>query len=89
MKKAIIIVSILLGYLLTLSAQGIKIGGNSASVDSSAILDVNSSLKGVLLPRMTENQKNAISNPAEALVVFQIDVDPGFYYWNGTAWRKL
>ena len=64
MQKAIIILSILLGYLLTISAQGVKIGNNTNAADASAMLDVESTNQGLLAPRMTESQRNAITSPA-------------------------
>src|SRR5690606_12079148 len=41
--------------------------------------------KGLLIPRMTELQRSGISQPAQGLLVFQTDQDPGFYYNAGTA----
>jgi hypothetical protein len=67
------------------SAQ-VGIGVSTANMDPSAQLDVTSTTKGFLPPRMTESQKNAISSPAAGLLVFQTDATPGFYYYNGSAW---
>ena len=89
MQKAIIIISILLGYLFTLSAQGVKIGNNSNVADASAMLDVESTNKGVLHPRMTESERDNISNPATGLLIFQTDGTIGFYYHSGTAWTPV
>lgn len=44
--------------------------------DSSAILDINSISKGVLLPRMTYEQRNAIQDPAEGLMIYCLDCSP-------------
>jgi hypothetical protein len=52
--------------------QSLGIGSNS-SPDPSAILDVNSTTKGFLVPRMTATQRAAIVNPAAGLLVFQTD----------------
>jgi len=43
---------------------------NTTSPNASAILDVTSTTKGVLFPRMTTTQKNAIASPASGLVVY-------------------
>lgn len=51
----------------TLSAQ---IGINTQTPDASAALDVVSTDKGMLIPRMTTAQKTAISTPAEGLIVY-------------------
>ncbi len=55
------------------------------SSGQSAILDVESIDKGVLLPRMTMAQRDAIILPAHALIIYQLDQQPGFYYNSGTA----
>ena len=89
MKKVIIIVTILLGYQLTISAQGVKIGNNTNAVDPSAMLDVESINKGVLHPRMTESERDAIASPATGLLIFQTDGTSGFYYYSGTAWTPI
>jgi uncharacterized protein (TIGR02145 family) len=89
MQKAIIIVSILLGYLLTISAQGVKIGNNTNVADASAILDIETTDKGLLVPRMTESQRDAIGSPATGLLIFQIDGTIGFYFWTSTVWQLL
>ena len=54
-------------------AQSASINNNAAAADSSAMLDVSSITKGLLIPRMTAQQKNAISNPATGLLVYQTD----------------
>lgn len=57
--------------------------------DSSAVLDISSTTKGALFPRMTEIQKNAIATPATGLLVYQLDSTNGFYYFDGAAWLFL
>lgn len=63
-------------------------------LDSSAVFEVISTDKGMLVPRMTRAQRNAITNPANSLLVYQKDgVDHGFYFWDSIplpgAWVKL
>ncbi|MES2703284.1 MAG: tail fiber domain-containing protein [Bacteroidota bacterium] len=70
-------------------AQGISVNNDGASAHSSAMLDVRSTSKGMLVPRMTAVQKNAISSPATGLMVYQTDSTAGFYYYNGTAWQTI
>jgi len=69
--------------------------GNT-SVDASAVLDISASLKGVLIPRVTEDDRlNNISSPAQGLLVYQYDATlykEGFYYYSTTgtpAWYYL
>lgn len=58
-------------------------------IDESAVLDVASTEKGILLPRMTLEQRNKIANPQVGLLVFQIDNSPGFYFYNGSDWVSM
>lgn len=77
MKKLLIL-------LLTTSLAINYLNGQVAS----AIIDYTSTTKGVLIPRMTLAQRNAIASPAPALLIYQTDNNPGFYYFD-TAWRGL
>jgi hypothetical protein len=63
--------------------------GVGASPATSGILDLTSTSKGLLVPRMTEAQKNAIGTPATALLIYQTDGTSGFYYYNGAAWTAV
>jgi hypothetical protein len=56
---------------------------------ASSVLDVKSSAKGFLAPRMLQSARLAISSPAAGLLVYQTDGINGFYYWNGTSWNIL
>ena len=76
---------------ISLLAQ--SVGINNASPDSNAILDITSTAKGVLIPRMTKAQRLAISysgypKPA-GLLVYQTNDTTGFWYWDNTAWAYL
>ncbi|MCU0403328.1 MAG: hypothetical protein MUE99_02185 [Chitinophagaceae bacterium] len=61
-----------------------SVGIGTQTPDQSAILEVSSTQKGLLIPRMTENLKNQIANPATGLLIWQTDGTPGFYYNSGT-----
>lgn len=65
----------------------VVIGANSSI--SSAALNVNSSTKGVVFPRMTRAQRNAIFMPAQGLMIFQTDFTPGLRVFNGTNWMRF
>ena len=69
--------------------NGGSVGIGTASPNASAALEVNSTSKGLLLPTMTQTQRNGISNPATGLLIFQTDNTPGFYYFNGSTWAAL
>ena len=66
-----------------------QIGINTDSPDASAALDVVSTTGGILIPRLTETQRDAIGNPATGLMIYQKDQDPGFYFYNGNEWQKV
>lgn len=66
-----------------------QVGIGTPTPDPSAQLDVNSTTKGFLLPRMTAQQRAAIANPAVGLLVFQTDGDVGLYYYDGKDWSII
>ena len=71
------------------SAQNIVVTDSSTyTADPSAVLDVESDTKGMLIPRMTTTQRNAISNPAEGLLVYDV-TESSFYFRQGTEWVRL
>ena len=62
-----------------------QIGIGTNNPDASAKLEINSTTKGFLAPRMTESQRNSITSPATGLLIFQTDNVLGFYYNIGDA----
>lgn len=56
----------------------------SYSPETSAMLDVKSTDKGMLIPRVSTTERDAISSPAEGLFVYDTD-EKCFYFYNGTA----
>ncbi len=72
-------------------AQGVAINTDGTSADVNAILDVSSTEKGMLIPRMSMSDRdNNISAPIlEGLLIYQTDNDPGFYYYDGTQWIRI
>ena len=69
-----------------LTAQ-VGINTDNSIPDSSAILDVSSTNKGILIPRMTTAQRNAIIKPATGLTLFNLD-DNCTDIYDGTTWMK-
>ncbi|WP_329805621.1 tail fiber domain-containing protein [Flavobacterium facile] len=66
-----------------------QVGIGTTSPSTSAALDITTTTKGVLIPRMTLLEKGAIATPATGLLVYQTDGTPGFYYFDGTAWQPF
>lgn len=87
-----ILISIAIGFLVVLSADlysQVGINSDGSSPNSSAMLDIQSTQAGLLVPRMTEAQRNSIGNPAMGLMIYQTDGTAGFYYFNGNAWTSV
>lgn len=61
-----------------------QVGIGTTTPDVSAMLDITSTAKGLLVPTMLSSQRTAITNPATGLIVFQTDGTAGFYYNAGT-----
>ena len=70
--------------------QNVGIGTNTPN--SSALLEVKSTTKGFLLPRMIASQRNAIVSPATGLLIYCTDCGPNGgqpQYYNGSGWRDM
>jgi len=65
----------------------VKIGIDSTP-NASSMLDIESTTKGFLMPRMTTAQINAIATPANGLQVYNTDLGQPCFY-DGAAWRKV
>lgn len=87
MKRLLLLMTVGNLCFQTLQAQ-VKIGAAGAP-NASAVLDLTSTTKGLLTPRLTLAQRNAIASPATGLVIYQTDNTPGFYYYNGGAWVSV
>lgn len=87
MKKLLFFTLSLFIHIAVSKAQmGINATGDAPN--ASAMLDVNSTTKGLLPPRMTSAQKNAIANPADGLLVFDTNTQSYWFRQSG-AWTEL
>ncbi len=69
-------------------SKGVTITSTDEPADPAAILDIQSDNKGVLIPRVT--QANRPANPADSLIIYQIDGTKGLYvYIDGLGWKRL
>ena len=80
----------LLAAVLFTATTYAQIGINNENPDASAALDITSTTGGLLIPRMTNAQRLAITPPAAGLMVFVTDFDGGrFMFYDGTEWGTL
>ena len=80
--------TLLAAVLLTASTYA-QVGVGTTTPDASSALDITSTTKGLLIPRMTAAQRDAISSPAIGLMIYQTDGTVGFYYYNGSSWAEV
>jgi len=80
----VLFLSIIILVSYDIHAQ-VTISNDGSSADGSAMLEIKSTEKGLLPPRLTLAQRNAISNPANGLMIYNTDTNKPNYY-NGTEW---
>ncbi|MGI4832569.1 MAG: hypothetical protein ACRYFK_03820 [Janthinobacterium lividum] len=88
LRRGLLLLSLLASGGLAAQAQGVTIGAAGAPAPS-AVLELKSTTGGLLLPRMTAAQRDAIPSPTNGLLVFQTDGTPGLYYYIGSGWVNL
>lgn len=64
-------------------------GIGTLTPNASSLLEIKSTSKGLLIPRMTKANRNNIVSPATGLLIYQTNASPGFYYFNGSNWKAL
>ncbi|HYK44950.1 MAG TPA: tail fiber domain-containing protein [Parafilimonas sp.] len=64
-------------------------GIGTTTPNASSILEIKSTTQGMLTPRMTATQRNAIGSPATGLMIYQTNSTPGFYYFDGAQWTSI
>lgn len=85
MKKLYLIAFLLLGLTAGTQAQN-NVGIGTNTPDASAVLDITSTTKGALFPRMNTTQRNGITSPATGLTIYNTTTNCIEFY-NGTAWQ--
>jgi hypothetical protein len=63
----------------------VSINTDGSDPDNSAMLDVKSTTRGVLIPRMTTAERDAISSPSNGLMIYNTSINK-FNYYNGSGW---
>src|SRR6185436_6917511 len=70
------------------TAQNVAINNDGSNPHSSAILDIKSSTKGLLIPRTSTTSRTAIVNPAKGLMLYDTTTS-SFWFYNGSAWATI
>lgn len=86
-KTTLLFLAIALLASCTLTAQ-VAINTDGTNPDSSAMLDIKSSDKGMLIPRLTTYERLDITNPAIGLMVYDTDAN-SFYFYDGSLWKNI
>jgi len=87
-KTTILLFAVFITAVSTMAQVAINEDGSTA--DASAMLEIKSTSKGVLLPRMTETQILAIASPAAGLIVFNTDNNRFYLYDDGSGkWKEI
>ncbi len=87
MKKFSIILLAILSYSAGFS-QNIGINATGTPPHASAMLDISSTNRGLLIPRMTSAERIAITTPGRGLLVFDTD-NNSFWFYTGAAWSQM
>ena len=84
--KLLLIVCSMIGSF-SLTAQ-VAFTTDGSDADASAMLDVKSTDKGILVPRMTTAERDAIVAPATGLLIYLTDAND-FYFFDGAVWKQF
>lgn len=87
MKKNLLLIVIFCTNIGLVNAQ-VKISAAGNQPDASAMLDIESSSKGVLIPRLSTIQMNTVSNAARGLLIFNT-TDSVFYMHLDSGWTRI
>tara|TARA_B110001450_G_scaffold236464_1_gene241932 strand:- start:2210 stop:4303 length:2094 start_codon:yes stop_codon:yes gene_type:complete len=66
-----------------------QVGIGNTNPDPSSILELTSTTQGLLTPRMSQSERDAIVTPATGLLIYQTDNAYGFYYYDGSSWKSF
>lgn len=82
---------ILLFFAITISMySSAQVGIGTSNPDASSVLEIQSTSKGLLIPKLSKIQRDAINSPAVGLLLYQTDNNPGFYYYNASnTWIRI
>lgn len=85
-----LITSLFLFFLFFANLAIAQVGIGTTTPDATAVLDVSSTTQGMLTPRMTTTQRNAIASPANGLMVYDTTLKSFYYYdLTATSWISM
>lgn len=95
--KPQVILFIIATFITTAAFSQVAINSTGAQPDASAIVDISSSDKGLLIPKMhitdVDSDLTPVNSPAEGLLVYNTGgtagIPEGFYYWDGVSWKLI
>jgi len=88
MKKTVQIIIIVFSLSMFSSYAQVAINTDGTAPDGSAMLEVKSTDKGMLVPRMSTDQRTSISSPSKGLLVFDNNTS-SFWFYNGSSWVEI
>ena len=86
--KQILTLIFVIQFVTNIYSQSVSINTDGSAAHASAMLDIKSTNKGILIPRMTQAQRVAIVSPGNGLMVYQTDGTIGFYYYQA-GWKTF
>ena len=66
-----------------------QVGVGTASPNAKAIIEIASTTQGVLFPRMTKVERDAITSPPIGLILFVTDDNEGLYIYKTSGWVQI
>lgn len=93
--SSVVMLSLALLTIPTLTAQNIGVNATGAAPDAGAMLDISSTNKGLLIPRVNITNLATIApitgSATTSMLVYNTNATTGlgYHYWNGTAWVRL
>ncbi|MCX6314823.1 MAG: hypothetical protein NTX08_08845 [Sphingobacteriales bacterium] len=88
MNKILALIALLLLQNFYSQAQSFAINTTGTAAHASAMLDVTSTIKGLLIPRLTTAQRTAIASPGKGLFVYDSTLK-SFYFHDGVNWQPI
>lgn len=84
------LVALMIGTCITMmTAAQNSVGIGTTTPESSAALDISSTNKGLLIPRITSAQRLSLPSPAKGLMVFDTNSNSFWYYEGQSSWREI